>query len=145
MFTTVFSMAELNEFETISTENLKANGGTLGLSFYDMLKILFKHNIVPNMLIEKENNNIVGYCMFYVINKGIHISHICIRKDFQRRGIGNRFVDELERFNPKFITADVSYDNKKSSSFFRKLGFDFNDEQEKQRWSVRKEESLFLF
>ena len=139
MFTTVFSMAELNEFETISTENLKANGGTLGLSFYDMLKILFRHNIVPNMLVAKEQNNIVGYCMFYVINKGIHISHICIHKDSQRRGIGNKFVDELERYNPKFITADVSYDNKKSSSFFRKLGFDFHDEQEKHRWNVKKE------
>lgn len=139
MISTTFSMAELNEFESISTENLKANGGTLGLSFYDMLKILFKHNIVPSMLVETENNNIVGYCMCYEINKGIHISHICIRKDFQRNGIGNKFVSELERFNPKFITADVSYDNQKSSSFFRKLGFDFKEEQEKQRWNVRKE------
>lgn len=131
------SLRQLSTFETISVENLDINKGTLHLSFYDMLKILHKHNIMPRILeISEYNKEIVGYCIFYSHNGNIQISHICIRKKYQRFGCGKQIIDWLKLCKSNTITADISYDNQKSKAFFEKMGFDFEANDEKKRWKA---------
>ena len=67
-----------------------------------------------------------------------HIAHIVIEPECQRMGFGNRLVkDIMEHYQYDYITADVMYDNEKSKNFFKKLGFSFSPEDEKNRWNVK--------
>ena len=128
----------LNVFENISIKNLKENGGTLGLTFYQMLSILNKHHQIASVeYIHNTNGDIAGYALIHLSERGsgIHISHIAIVPNDQKCGLGTRLVSKLMK-EYDYISADVMFDNYKSQGFFRKLGFDFIPEVEKNRWNV---------
>ena len=134
-YQSVFMIDHLSNLENISVENLEKNGGTLGLSFYDMLKVLNKHNINPEILVLQERfQKPIGYCMFYKHGNNIQISHICLKNEYQAKGLANKFIDYLKRYYPKYITADIAYTNWKSKVFFNKAGFYFEDNPGKKRW-----------
>ena len=133
----VFDMYHISALEDIATENLTSHGGSLRLSFYDMLKTLHKHNITPRILMmHKANDGMIGYCMFYLHDENIHISHVCLKRKYQGQELAQRFISWLRCCKSKTITADVSYDNYKSKAFFAKMGFEFVENNEKQRWKV---------
>ena len=135
----VFDMNNLSLLEDISTENLISRGGTLWLSFYDMLKTLHKHSIVPRILVLRNgngNDGVIGYCMFYMHDENIHISHICLKRKYQGQKLGQKFIFALRCIKSKTITADVSYDNHKSKAFFEHMGFDFIGDDHKHRWKA---------
>ena len=130
----------LNDYEKISIRNLKKNGGTLGLTFYEMLGICSKHDRKTRLASIFNDEKVIGYILYYFYDndKGIHIAHIAIEPEYQRMGFGNQLVkDIMEHYQYDYITADVMYDNEKSKNFFKKLGFNFSPEDEKNRWNVK--------
>ena len=131
-------LMELSCLESISKENLIKNGGTLSLTFFDMLKVLHKHNIVPYLIKFKNryNSHCLGYCMFYYSEPGtIQISHICVSNKHIHEGIGTQLLNHIKtRYNFKTITADISYNNAISQNFFKKYNFILENNEEKQRY-----------
>lgn len=131
-------LMELSCLETISKGNLIENGGTLSLTFFDMLKVLHKHNIVPYLLRFKNllNNRCLGYCMFYRSDpETIQISHICVDNEHIHEEIGTQLLDHIKNwYNFETITADISYNNTISQNFFKKHGFILENNEEKQRY-----------
>ena len=128
----------MNIFENISIQNLRENGGTLGLTFYQMLGILNKHNKTGDVYyVYNEDYKIVGYTLIHSDKrKEAHIGHIAIDPEHQKKGYGTYMVNKLmKKFD--YITADVMFDNYKSEAFFKKLGFEFTPEYEKDRWNIK--------
>lgn len=157
--TSLINLDYLFALEQISRKNLRENGGTLGLTFFDMLKVLQKHNINPSDIhvyvagkfytrnIEDEYGEneffeakeIFGYCLCYQYDKNnIHIAHICIDPHYQRKGFGQMLLEKASRNWHENVTADVYYDNEMSANFFKKNGFNFIENEEKKRWRVIK-------
>lgn len=131
-------LMELSSLETISKENLIENGGTLSLTFFDMLKVLHKHNIIPYLIRFKNlyNSHCLGYCMFYYSEPGtIQISHICVNNKHIHEGIGTELLNHIKNwYNFETITADISYNNTISQNFFKKHDFVLENNEEKQRY-----------
>lgn len=142
----LINLDHLFTLEQISRKNLRENGGTLGLTFFDMLKVLQKYNINPSDIhvyvagkfytrnIEDdygeknffEAKEIYGYCLCYCYDKDkVQIAHICIDPHYQRMGFGQMLLEKASCNWRKSITADVYYDDKKLVNFFKKNGFEF--------------------
>ena len=162
----MINLEHLFALEQISGKNLRENGGTLGLTFFDMLKVLQKHNINPDDICiyvvgkfftrdlwegveedEKEYEGqecivfeveeIYGYCLsYYYDDDKVQIAHICIEPRYQRMGFGQMLLEKAGCNGRKTVTADVYYDNEKSANFFKKNGFNFIENEEKKRWRV---------
>ena len=155
--TGLINLEHLFALEQISRKNLRENGGTLGLTFFDMLKVLQKHNINPSDIhiyvigkfftrtIEDdmgtseyfEVEEIYGYCLCYDYDDDkVQIAHLCIDPRYQRKGFGQMLLEKAGCNRRKTVTADVYYDNEKSANFFKKNGFSFIENEEKKRWRV---------
>ena len=164
--TSLIGFDHLFALEQISRKNLRENGGTLGLTFFDMLKVLQKHNINPEDIriyvvgkfftrdlcdgeeedekeyegeecIVFEVEEIYGYCLCYCYDEDrLQIAHLCIDPHYQRMGFGQMLLEKASRNWYKNVTADVYYDNEKSANFFKKNGFNFIENEEKKRWRV---------
>ena len=155
--TGLINLEHLFDLEQISRKNLRENGGTLGLTFFDMLKVLQKHNINPSDIhiyvigkfftrtIEDdvgtseyfEVEEIYGYCLsYYYDDDKAQIAHLCIDPRYQRKGFGQMLLEKAGCNLRKTVTADVYYDNEKSANFFKKNGFSFMENEEKKRWRV---------
>ena len=101
--TGLINLEHIFALEQISRKNLRENGGTLGLTFFDMLKVLQKHNINPSDIhiyvigkfftrtIEDdmgtseyfEVEELYGYCLFYRYDGDkAQIAHICIDPNY---------------------------------------------------------------
>lgn len=164
--TSLISFEHLFALEQISRKNLRENGGTLGLTFFDMLKVLQKHNINPSDIriyvvgkfftrdlwegveedekeyegqecIVFEVEEIYGYCLsYYYDDDKVQIAHLCIDPRFQRKGFGKMLLEKASCNWRKTVTADVYYDNEQSANFFKKNGFSFIENEGKRRWRV---------
>ena len=60
----------LNDYEKISIKNLKKNGGTLGLTFYEMLGICSKHDRKTRLASIFDDEKVVGYILYYFYDNG---------------------------------------------------------------------------
>ncbi|WP_281235407.1 GNAT family N-acetyltransferase [Flavobacterium gelatinilyticum] len=80
------------------------------------------------------NNQIVG---FGTLKDKNYIDLFYIHKDFQRQGIADKILNELEleakKYNSKIITSDISITAK---SYFEKKGFIVKAEQKNMRMNV---------
>ena len=80
------------------------------------------------------NNQIAG---FGTLKDGNYIDFFYIHKDFQRQGIANKILTELEleakKYNSKIITSDISITAK---PYFEKKGFIIKAEQKNIRLNV---------
>lgn len=162
----MINLEHLFALEQISRKNLREFGGTLGLTFFDMLKVLQKHNIKPDDICiyvvgkfftrdlleddeedEKEYpgekyivfevEEIYGYCLCYDYDDDkVQIAHLCIDPRYQRMGFGQMLLEKAGYNRRKTVTADVYYDNERSANFFKKNGFSFIENEEKKRWRV---------
>lgn len=160
------NLSYLFTLEQISRKNLRENGGTLGLTFFDTLKVLQKHDINPDDICiyvvgkfftidlwegveedEKEYEGqkcivfeveeIYGYCLsYYYDDDKVQIAHLCIDPHYQRMGFGQMLLEKASRNWRKSVTADFCYDNEESINFFKKNGFSFIENEEKKRWRV---------
>ena len=130
--TGLINLEHLLALEQISRKNLRENGGTLGLTFFDMLKVLQKHNINPSDIhiyvigkfftrtIEDdmgtseyfEVEELYGYCLFYRYDGDkAQIAHICIDPNYQRMGFGKMLLEKIKGLYKKLDTSTYSYYN----------------------------------
>ena len=130
--TGLINLEHIFALEQISRKNLRENGGTLGLTFFDMLKVLQKHNINPSDIhiyvigkfftrtIEDdmgtseyfEVEELYGYCLFYRYDGDkAQIAHICIDPNYQRMGFGKMLLEKIKGLYKKLDTSTYSYYN----------------------------------
>ena len=144
------SLDVLRQLNQISIENLIENGGTLKYTFFQIMSILDKALSSDwnfNILILKSKHNkstILGYAIFYIgFEHNIQISQICLTKNLQ--GMHNadlllNYIADTEKDSKctyiTEITADISYNNKKSINFFKRHKFEFFNNNGK--WRVKK-------
>lgn len=164
----MINLGYLFALEQISRKNLREFGGTLGLTLFDMLKVLQRHNInfgdiciyvvgkfftrdlwegveedekeyEGQKCIVFEVEEIYGYCLCYHYDDNkVQIAHLCIDPHYQRKGFGQMLLEKASRNWHENVTADVYYDNEMSANFFKKNGFNFIENEEKKRWRVIK-------
>ena len=130
-------MTKMEQLNQISIRNLRANGGTLGFSYEEMLNILHKHNISSISKTLSLDDEPIGYILYYFKNEHtIHISHICLDVQYQGKQLGDILLNAIREGHHDYdITADVYYDNQKSYKFFLRNGFDMEEEPAKHRWN----------
>lgn len=128
---------DISLFEDLSVENHKINQGNLSFTFVDIMSLLkVKHHIEPSIEYIFENNDLLGYCIYYFSDVNtVQISQICLKKEKQNQGLGAQL---LQRFNNYNITADIAIDNIQSQKFFHKNGFNLIFNQEKNRYRAEK-------
>lgn len=127
--TGLINLEHLFTLEQISKSNLCEYGGTLGFTFFDMLKAIQIRNIDPSDIhiyvigkfftrtIEDdmgtseyfEVEEIYGYCLFYRYdgNKA-QIAHICIDPNYQRMGFGKMLLEKIKGLYKKLDTSTCS-------------------------------------
>ena len=130
--TGLINLEHLFTLEQISKSNLREDGGTFGLTFFDMLKALQECGVSPSDIhvyvigkfftrtIEDdievseyfEVEEIYGYCLFYCYdgNKA-QIAHICIDPNYQRMGFGKILLEKIKGLYKKLDTSTYSYYN----------------------------------
>lgn len=127
--TGLINLEHLFTLEQISKSNLREDGGTLGLTFFDMLKALQECGVSPSDIhvyvigkfftrtIEDdievseyfEVEEIYGYCLFYRydVDKA-QIAHICIDPNYQRMGFGKMLLEKIKGLYKLFDTSTCS-------------------------------------
>ena len=127
--TGLINFDHLFALEQISRKNLREYDGTLGFTFFDMLKALQIRNINPSDIhvyvtgkfftrnIEDdiklseyfEVEEIYGYCLFYRydVDKA-QIAHICIDPNYQRMGFGKMLLEKIKGLYKLFDTSTCS-------------------------------------
>ena len=130
--TGLINLEHLFTLEQISKSNLCEYGGTLGFTFFDMLKALQIRNIDPSDIhiyvigkfftrtIEDdmgtseyfEVEELYGYCLsYYYDDDKAQIAHICIDPNYQRMGFGKMLLEKIKGLYKKLDTSTYSYYN----------------------------------
>ena len=83
------------------------------------------------------NGDLVGMSAFYTNNqkeKIAYISIICIKEDYQGKGIGkillNETIKHIKTMGFHSIKMEVNKKNKRSFNLYKKFGFDILEEKE---------------
>jgi ribosomal protein S18 acetylase RimI-like enzyme len=124
---------EYMRLQDISIDNNIKNGGNLKYTFFQMLDLLtFEHNIEPYVIKCYDAYGYCGYCIFYFHGNIIQISQICLKKNYQNKGLAKLILDEFKQGDGiDIITADISINNEQSQRFFYKNDFILRYNQEK--------------
>lgn len=100
---------------------------TLEYSLFQILDILEKKerknvNFIPYLT---EDKQLLGYVLFHWDNDTLHISHIAVRPDCQRQGIGKNLIERIFNWygDKMSYTADIKAGNKNSEELFKSCGF----------------------
>jgi ribosomal protein S18 acetylase RimI-like enzyme len=91
-------------------------------------------------LVAKDEDKIVGVCYLEKDEKINQLRAIYILPDYQGRGIGTRFWNELQSFldTAKDVVVDVVVYNKNAIEFYNKLGFaDTGERFSEERFRMR--------
>ena len=117
--TGLINLEHLFTLEQISKSNLCEYGGTLGFTFFDMLKALQIRNIDPSDIhiyvigkfftrtIEDdmgtseyfEVEELYGYCLFYRYDGDkVEIVDLCIDPNYQNMNFGQMLLKEVRKF-----------------------------------------------
>lgn len=71
-----------------------------------------------------ENDILVGFILYQLINKDMWIKHLLVHKDYRNKGMGKYLLLEtLKKYKEKVIKADVLFENFSAKKFFEKNGF----------------------
>lgn len=123
----------------ILTDNIKIS--KIYLSDFDDIFLIEKdlnmeltsHKFFKNFIKSKNIRNykltfhsiVVGF-IFYQFNFEIcDIISICIKKNFQKLGLGTKLINFVKTNNFKNIYVEVSVENKGAIEFYKKIGFFF--------------------
>lgn len=95
----------------------------------DMLKIRMKRSI---LLVAEENNRIAGFANFSPVRDGVsELIAIYLLPDFQRKGLGSRFLKEgIGMLSPQELRLNVEKQNEAATDFYRSKGFEIMEEFE---------------
>jgi ribosomal-protein-alanine N-acetyltransferase len=74
------------------------------------------------------DGRVAGYAIAWFIQDGIHLMNIAVHRDFQRRGIGGRLLNDLIArgavARKHVIVLEVRASNKGAQAFYRRFGFE---------------------
>lgn len=104
----------------------------------EVLTKSLKKNIYSSnscIFIAEENNKIIGYLLAFKINrsemfkvkKAGLIADVFIERDYRRKGIGDKIVEECFNWFKKdkisFVEINVEFSNRQAMNFWNKKGF----------------------
>ncbi|MEK9969246.1 MAG: GNAT family N-acetyltransferase, partial [Ferrovibrio sp.] len=92
-----------------------------------------------SFLVAEMSGDIVGHAFASAWNlPALEISRLYVRPDWQRQGIGNRFLDVLIALHPKADRLNLSVEkrNRKGVTFYLSQGFTIQDETVEDGMSI---------
>ncbi len=82
----------------------------------------------PYVIIHSIEKRIIGYFIYWTLNKEVQISNIAIHPDYRRMGIGEtvlrQLLSQLRKNRTKFIFLEVRPSNTAALNLYRKLDFE---------------------
>lgn len=73
------------------------------------------------ILVAEENNQIVGFIDFWMVENEMSIIEIAVKKDWRRKGIATQLFENIEE--GRVIHLEVRASNTPAKKFYEKLGF----------------------
>lgn len=114
---------DLEEVLKIEKENFK----------FPWKKSYFEYDLKrPNTycLVAEVNNKVVGYLIVWEIAEEFHLANISVDKDYQRKGIGTRLMNEMigiaQLRDIKKIYLETRVSNISAQNFYRKFNFKYS-------------------
>jgi ribosomal-protein-alanine N-acetyltransferase len=89
---------------------------------------VLKRRSVIGMVAEDEEENVIGFMIYELRPRGIHLIDFAVAKAHRRRGVGRAMVDKLlEKLDDRRTRLCVSVDEYSLDAqlFFRSMGFRF--------------------
>jgi ribosomal-protein-alanine N-acetyltransferase len=78
-------------------------------------------------MVAAENGRVLGYCIAWFVDEGVHLMNIAVRKDCQRGGVGRKLMRHLIRgarsAGKVVIILEVRGGNTGAQSFYESFGF----------------------
>lgn len=115
---------------------------TLKYSLFQTLEILEKEKIKNINLIPyvTRDEYLLGYVLFCWNKDNVQISHIAVRPDYQRKGIGKNLVKRIFNWygDDMSYTADIKIGNTNSEKLFKSLGFKLYLKTNGKSWKAYK-------
>ncbi len=91
-------------------------------------KAFFEHDLQSRRTIAfvvEDEDSVVGYSIASCKDQGLHVTNIAVDKNHQRRGIGSRLMQELERIalerGCRYVYLEVRTNNMAAIQFYRNL------------------------
>lgn len=76
---------------------------------------------------KSDTKSIIGYACFLEMDGGCYLMRIGVRSRCQRQGIGRKLMEYLFLRYPKSLSLDVSTDNAKAVSFYKRVGLNISE------------------
>lgn len=84
-------------------------------------------SIAYPLVAETEDQAIIGYIMFWLIDGEAQINNIAVHPDYRGAGVGERILrfalDKIRKLGGTFVTLEVRESNAAARHFYEKLGF----------------------
>lgn len=119
---------------------------TLKYSLFQILEILEKEkikniNLIPYLTREEL---LLGYVLFHWNKDNVQISHIAVRPEYQRKGIGKNLIERIFNWygDDMSYTADIKIGNTNSEELFKSLGFKLYPKASGKSWKAYKEANI---
>ena len=81
----------------------------------------------PYVIIHRNFERIIGYIIYWKIQKEVQICNFAIHPDFRRKGIGEsvmqRVIKRIQRDGGVYVFLEVRPSNLAARSLYKKLGF----------------------
>jgi ribosomal-protein-alanine N-acetyltransferase len=81
----------------------------------------------PLVIVQKEDNQVVGYIVFWQIGEEVQVNNIAIHPEFRRQGLGEALLRHalarVKQQGANFVTLEVRQSNFAAQALYRKLGF----------------------
>jgi len=81
----------------------------------------------PLVMVQTEDNQVVGYIIFWQIGDEVQVNNIAIHPDFRRRGLGETLLRHAlaraKQQGANYVSLEVRQSNFAAQALYRKLGF----------------------
>jgi len=111
----------IREYKKDDKNNINVLGRDLNIDY------LFKEEPYRHCFLYEENNNVLGFITFDLLQDRGEIIDIIVHINHRRRGIGQKLLDKaldiMLKNNIKSISLEVKTTNKEAVSFYEKNNF----------------------
>ena len=84
---------------------------------------------ICRLFIDKEDNEIISYGSIWLMFENCDIVNIAVKKDYQRKGYGQRMLDQLiseaKANDCEYVHLEVRYNNEPAINLYKKNGFEY--------------------
>lgn len=81
----------------------------------------------PYVVVRKEEEKVIGYIIYWLLNQEVQISNIAIHPQYRRMGIGEavllEIMDQFRKQGIKYVLLEVRPSNIPARFLYNKLGF----------------------